>query len=106
MEIDIPKVMDYLRERSLKEGKATPRAKDIIAFHKSFLLSIEKTGRLYEIGLIVAYKSKTYHMMQDVNLAPGMYVRGKLAILPEIIKGRKNLGEIFRKTLKKKEESK
>lgn len=104
MEIDIPKVMDFLREKSLKEGKTNPQAKDIIAFHKSFLLSIQTTGRLYEVGLIVAFKSKTFHLMQDVNLAPGMYFRGKLALLPELIKGRKNLGEIFRKTLKKKEE--
>ena len=29
MEIDIPKIMDYLREKSLKENKVNPKAKDI-----------------------------------------------------------------------------
>src|SRR5450759_1051724 len=45
MSIDIPKMMDYLRERSLKEKKANPKAKEIVAFHKSFLDSIRYTGR-------------------------------------------------------------
>jgi heterodisulfide reductase subunit C len=106
MEIDIPKVMDYLREKALKEGKANPKAKNIISFHKAFLDSIEKTGRLYEVGLVVDYKLRSLDMMQDVAIAPKMYMRGKLAILPELIKERKKIGKIFKKTLKNKEASK
>jgi heterodisulfide reductase subunit C len=102
MSIDIPKMMDYLREKSLAEHTANPKAKEIIAFHKSFLDSINHTGRLYEIGLLVDYKMRTMKLMQDVELAPKMYVRGKLNILPEMIKDRSGMSSIFNKTIKKK----
>jgi heterodisulfide reductase subunit C len=95
MSIDIPKMMDFLREKSLKEGKTNKRARQIIAFHKSFLNSIRTTGRLYEIGLLVDYKVRTLKLMQDMVLAPKMFVRGKLHILPELIKGRAGVSSIF-----------
>ncbi|MDR1680131.1 MAG: 4Fe-4S dicluster domain-containing protein [Prevotellaceae bacterium] len=102
MSIDIPKVMDFLRRRSRDEGKVTDRAKDIVAFHDSFLLSVEKTGKLYELGLIAAYKMKTLHLMQDVTVAPEMIQKGKLHFIPEMVKNRKNIAQIFKKTIKAK----
>jgi heterodisulfide reductase subunit C2 len=101
MSIDIPKMMDFLREKSLNEGKTNPKAKEIIAFHKSFLDSIKFTGRLYEIGLLVDYKSRTLKLMQDLVLAPKMLVRGKLNIIPELIKDRSGVSSIFVKSNKK-----
>jgi heterodisulfide reductase subunit C2 len=101
MSIDIPKIMDFLREKSLKEGKTNPRAKHIIAFHKSFLDSIRITGRLYEIGLLVDYKSRTLKLLQDLSLAPKMFIRGKLNILPELIKGMAGVSSIFTRSNKK-----
>lgn len=101
MSIDIPKMMDFLREKSLKEGKTNPRAKLIIAFHKSFLDSIKYTGRLYEIGLLVDYKARTMKFLQDMVLAPKMLARGKLNIFPELIKGRSGVASIFNKSNKK-----
>jgi len=106
MDIDIPKVMDYLREKSLNRKKVNPKAKNILAFHKSFLNSIRRTGRLYEIGLLMDYKARTLTLVQDLSLAPGMLLKGKLNIIPEMIKNRRLLSSIFKKTiLKKKEES-
>jgi heterodisulfide reductase subunit C len=104
MSIDIPKIMDFLREKSMKEKKTNPKAKDIIAFHKAFLKSIERTGRLYEIGMLGAYKTDTLHLMQDIALAPKAFAKGKLHLLPELIKGRKNIASIFSKTIRKKKQ--
>jgi heterodisulfide reductase subunit C len=101
MSIDIPKMMDFLREKSIGEGKTNPRAKNIIAFHKSFLDSIKNTGRLYEIGLLVDYKARTFNIMQDIDLAPKMLKRGKLNILPELIKDRAKVSSIFAKSKRK-----
>ncbi len=98
MEIDIPSVMDFLRQRSLREKKVNPKAKKIIAFHKSFLNSIRLTGRLFEFGLTMDYKRRTLTLMQDIPLAPRMISRGKLHFIPEIIKGKSHIGKIFRKT--------
>ncbi len=100
MEIDIPRVMDFLRQRSLKEKMVNPGAKKIIAFHRSFLNSIKMTGRLFELGLTLDYKRRTMTLMQDVALAPRMLSRGKLHFIPEIIKGKSHLGKIFKKTNK------
>ena len=103
MEVDIPPMMDYLRNESIRLKKVNPAAKNIIKFHKAFLNSIEKTGRLYEMGLIIDYKSRSLNLFQDVALAPVMFAKGKLNILPEIIKNRKNIKQIFQNTLKKKQ---
>ncbi len=102
MSIEIPKLMDFLREKSVSEHKAHPKAKEILAFHKSFLKSIEKTGRLYELGLLADYKLHTFKLMQDLNLAPKMLAAGKLNIIPEMIHDRAKLSSIFSKTLDKK----
>lgn len=98
MDIDIPGVMDFLRHRSLKEKKVNPKAKNIIAFHKSFLNSIRLTGRLFELGLTLDYKRRSMTLLQDMTLAPGMIKRGKLHFIPEIIKGKSQISKIFRKT--------
>lgn len=102
MEIDIPSVMDFLRQKSLNENKVNPEAKKIVAFHKSFLNSIKYTGRLYELGLIMDYKRQSLDMMQDVSLAPKMISRGKLHLLPEILKDQAHVKGIFKKTSKSK----
>jgi heterodisulfide reductase subunit C2 len=101
MSIDIPKMMDFLREKALKEKKSNPKAKEILAFHKSFLDSIRYTGRLYEIGLFADYKARTLKILDDMDLAPKMITRGKLNIIPELIKDRSGIASIFRKTIKK-----
>jgi len=102
-EVDIPKLMDYLRGESLIRGKVNPRARDIIRFHRSFLDSIYYTGRLFEIGLIADYKARSKRWFQDVLLAPKMYAKGKLHLFPERISGRSHVSRIFRKTLRKQE---
>ena len=99
MEIDIPKMMDYLRTQSLKENKQHPDSKPIVAFHRSFLDSIKYTGRLYEVGLIAAFKARTFRLTQDLTIAPGMYLRGKLPLFPEKINDRRIMKRIFAQTI-------
>lgn len=100
-EIDIPSMMDFMRQRSLAQKKANPAARNIIAFHRSFLNSVKNTGRLYELGMTIDYKRKSLNLLQDVALAPKMFARGKLHILPEKIKNTAALKKIFQKTLDK-----
>lgn len=104
--IDIPSVMDALRQESLRKGWQHKDAKKIIAFHRAFLSQIENTGRLYEVGMEVEYKLATGDFFQDVDLVPGMFSRGKLGLLPERIKGRKGVKDLFKKTIKAKKDGK
>jgi len=82
MEVDLPKVMDALRAESLRRNVINKRAKDIVAFHKSFIDTIRNFGRLWEVGLIGDYKLRTRHLWQDLLLAPSMLKKGKLSFLP------------------------
>ena len=94
----MPSMMDWLRQKSRSEKKVNRKAKNIIAFHKSFLNSIRWTGRLYELGLILDYKRQSLNMTQDISLAPKMISRGKLHLFPGIIKGQSQIARIFKKT--------
>lgn len=99
-EVDIPKVMDYLRSESASRGLVSPKAQPVVAFHRSFLRSIRSTGRLNEINLIADFKLRTMRFWQDVKLVPSMLAKGKLKFLPEKIKGTKDMTRIFDKTIK------
>jgi len=103
MEIDIPKMMDLLREKAYKEKKANKSSHSIIAFHKAFLNSIKRNGRLSEIGLLGEYKLATFDIMKDVNLALPMLSRGKLHLLPDKIKNTKLMKRIFKRTINQEE---
>ena len=96
MELDIPKVIDYLRQQSLAERKVNRESRDIVTFHQSFLNTVESNGRLHEMGLILDYKMHSGNLFQDVMLAPEMFSKGKLHILPERIKDRKDLSRLFK----------
>ena len=100
MEVDIPVMMDYLRQESIRQKKVNPKAKNIVSFHRSFLDSIKYTGRLSEILLVIDYKLRSWKLMQDVILMPAMISRGKLHFIPERIKGVKSISKIFSKVSK------
>ena len=105
MDIDIPKVMDYLRQRSLVEGKVHPEARKIVAFHKSFLNTVKRNGRLSELFLTIDYKMRYLRsgtLFQDMTVAPGMISRGKLHLIPEQIKDKKGFSRLFKNQLNKR----
>ena len=98
MQIDIPKVMDYLRQQSIAKGLQNKSAnKNIVSFHRSFLDMIRFTGRSYEVGMIADYKLRSKKFLQDLTLAPKMFFKGKLPIIPEMVKDRKNIKRIFKR---------
>ena len=97
MEIDIPQLMDFLRGRAIQEKTINKKSKNILSFHRAFLDSVRYTGRLYEIGLIADYKMRSFDILQDMDVAPKMFIKGKLPIKPEIVKNRKQINAIFKK---------
>jgi heterodisulfide reductase subunit C len=89
--------MDSVREIALNKG-IKPSEKDTLEFHKAFLNQIENHGRAYELGLVRDYKLKTMNLMQDVDVAPEMLLKGKLNILPHNVKDKKAVKKIFAKS--------
>lgn len=82
--VDIAGTMDVLREEGLRRGAASTskRARDIQALHRTFVKGVLSRGRLHELSLIIGYKLRTGHFMQDANLGPAMMKRGKIHIRP------------------------
>lgn len=103
-EVDIPRIMDFLRGEALRRGKAHPGSKKILAFHRAFLKSVRKGGRTHEMGLVIDYKMRTGKFMQDVNKVPRMFAAGKLHLLGRKIKGQEQVERIFRRTLDQEKE--
>jgi heterodisulfide reductase subunit C len=101
--VDIPVLMDALRSYSLAAGSVHKEAADIVRFHHAFLDSVKYTGRLSEVGLIADYKLRSAasgrwaNLLQDVCLAPSMWLKGKLHFIPEFIKDTRAMRRIFTK---------
>jgi len=100
-EVEIPKVMDFLRSEALRLNLSHPKSRDILAFHRAFLDSIEHTGRLYEVGLVADYKLRSRRFLKDVALAPRMYLKGKLGLFPHLIRNRRGMKQLFKQTIGK-----
>ncbi len=95
-ELDPAAVIDVLREMSNDEGLASPRQKRVLAFHKAFLKNVQMAGRMSEVPLTSLYKMTSLDLLSDVTMAPRMLVRRKLPLLPQVIRGRKEIGRIFK----------
>lgn len=102
-EIDIAKVMDVLRQIQIESGKLSKEPK-VPIFHKAFLASIKKRGRVHELSLLGNYslksgdlgeKLKTGEWKNDLKLGIKMFLRGKFKILPPKCEGVKELQKIF-----------
>jgi heterodisulfide reductase subunit C len=81
MDIDIAGVMDALRIMAIDRQTALPDAHGR-EFHRSFLGSVRRHGRVYEMGMMTAYKLRTGDLLADVGKVPQMLAKGKLALLP------------------------
>jgi len=102
-EIDIAKVMDVLRQIQRESGMPAQEPK-IPVFHKAFLNSIKKKGRVHELTMIKQYnqesgdlkeKVKTGTWKNDVKLGMKMFFRGKLKLLPPKCEGVKEVQKLF-----------
>jgi heterodisulfide reductase subunit C len=105
-EVDLPRTMDFLRQEALARNVATQDADDIVAFHRAFLSSIERAGRLFEFGMIGDYKLRTGHFFKDLNVAPTMFFKGKLGLLPQGGANKREVAAIFERVRAVKKESK
>jgi len=82
--VDIAGTMDVLRQEGLKRGTTatTRRVRDIQALHRTFLDGALRHGRIHELFLVIGYKLRTGHFLQDAALCPAMMAKGKLHLRP------------------------
>jgi heterodisulfide reductase subunit C len=103
-DIDIGVLMDALREMSIEEG-IHPKEKNIHLLHEAFIQSIKRGGRVHEATMLIDYKLRSRDFFTD--LVPGMqlFLKGKIPLFPQFIKGRQEIKKIFEKCTKGKKKN-
>jgi len=82
-EIEIVRLMDILREESVKAG-VNSRVSNILKFHQAFLDQVKKKGRIDEVSLMISYemKSREFFSVSKIkeltDMAAGMFKKGKV----------------------------
>lgn len=92
--VELSKVMDALRQIAVRRGIKCPDP-EIEQFHKSFLLTLEHMGRVHEMGMIALLKARSRKLFKDVPVGIAMFLKGKLALIPSLVKDRKGIKKIF-----------
>jgi heterodisulfide reductase subunit C2 len=94
--IDIAAVMDALRMLAVdrKVSVGDNRGKQ---FNRSFLGSVRRHGRVYEVGMLTAYKLRSGDLLSDVGKVPQMLAKGKLSLLPNRSESVERVRELFRR---------
>jgi heterodisulfide reductase subunit C len=87
--------MDVLRIIARREGYVSE--KDIKLFYDSFLGSLERHGRVFEVGILMGYNLRSGHLMADAGLGPKIMGKGKIHFFPSNIKGKSQIARIYRK---------
>ena len=95
-DIDIAHVMDSLRQLSL-EGGVDVSEPNIVKFHRAFLDSVKRHGRVFELGMVGKYKLVARDPFGGARVGMGMLKKGKLKLLPSNVKGKREVREMFNK---------
>jgi len=98
-DVDIAGLMDVLRQMSLQEGVA-PAERSVPAFHRAFLASVRKWGRVFEAGMLAAYALKSGKgkgVLKDAGLGWELFKRGKLRLWPVRVRQRRQIRDLFRR---------
>ena len=90
MAIDIPAVMDHLRQIAVEKGIDIAEP-DVLAFHREVLRSVEKYGRTHKLEIMLRFKLKTRNYFSDLQTGLRMLAKRKLDLSPSRVE---NIAEV------------
>ena len=101
-DVDVAKVMDAVKITAMRR-RIKPTIPQAAAFNKAVLSNIKVCGRMFEVGMIVAFKLRTLDFFKDMGLGMKMFMKGKLKLIPSFT-GARRTWKIFRrvKSIEKK----
>jgi heterodisulfide reductase subunit C len=102
MGVDVAAVMDALRMMAVERGTVSEKARGNI-FGLSFLNSVRRHGRAYELGLMAAYKLRSGDLFSDLDKAPKMFAQGKLSLFPKRSPNARQAREAFKRSASEEE---
>lgn len=94
--IDVAGIIDSLKIKAFQNKEKHPS----ITFNKAFLNSVEKYGRLYEVGFLAEFNMKSPSIkrsFRDMSLVPHLILKNKLSFFPHKIKNTDKVKKIFEK---------
>jgi heterodisulfide reductase subunit C2 len=94
--INIAAVMDALRIMAIDRQAAVPDTHGK-QFNRSFLSSVRRHGRVFEMGMMAFYKLRTGDLLSDVDKVPQMLAKGKLSLLPKRSSSAREVRKVFRR---------
>lgn len=104
--VDCAGVIDALRQLSVEHEVHSPRQRRTVLFQKAFLQNIRRYGRLNELQLIAAFKTRGFvkdlnipFLFKDAMLAPKMMKRRKFHITGESVEDRGVVDRIFERCM-------
>ena len=86
-ELDLSRVMDFLRAEQVRAGTVPPGARAMAAFNETFLQQVLSRGRLEEVRLGAMYNLKTRAPFQNLLAVPGLLLRGKIRVSLRALRG-------------------
>jgi heterodisulfide reductase subunit C len=96
MQIDIAAVMDSLRMMAVERTVDLPNARGE-QFNRSFLQSVRRNGRVFELGMMAAYKLRSRDFFTDAEKTGQMLAKGKLSLLPKKSGSAKAVADVFKR---------
>jgi len=98
-EVDLPRLMDWLKEAVLKESRPIEEKKTAL-FHQLFLREVKARGRVFEGSLMTRYLLMTGgafgpEAMKNARLGLAMFRRGRMKLLPRGTKNRAWIKGLF-----------
>lgn len=92
--IHLSPIMDALRSMAMEEGRA-PAEPSVVAFHRSFVGSARRFGRVHEATMLMAYKWAAKDFLTDMGVGMKLFFKGKIPLLPKSVRGKAEIDKIF-----------
>ena len=82
-DVDVAKVMDAVKITARRKG-IKPAIPQVASFNKAALSNIKMCGRMYELGMIMGLKMRTFEFFKDAAMGMKMFRKGKLKMIPSL----------------------
>ena len=102
-DVDVAKVMDAVKITARRKG-IKPAIPQVASFNKAALSNIKMCGRMYELGMIMGLKMRTFEFFKDAAMGMKMFRKGKLKMIPSLT-GAMRTRRIFRRVKKIEDEN-
>ena len=104
-QIDIPRLMDWLKRDSLSRGQKPVEA-SVYAFHAAFLNNVARYGRVQETALMSNFEKRSAlsgqlpgvrELYNNIKLGTKMLAKGRLSLVPKKAKASGRVSKLFSK---------